>query len=602
MTSREYIVVTLTIVLGILAINTNARSWDLAVVIGRDVEFFARNRTLTGQAKISDAVALTGIAYDDITRTMYFSDTRGNVSVFSNDLTNKNFTSKPLIKRQNRSHILGIAFDTKTRSLVWVDYMTEVIMKMHVPLDSPPEEPVILHNLTDRSPRGIALDLCNSHIYWVNSNITNPSIERSNLDGSGRVTIIKENLYEPLAVAVDHAEEKLYWIDDLEGIRIKIERSNLDGSERELLAPATHQLPVALAVDNDMIYWTDSVYRSIWMMPKNLSVGSIAVEFKSYYTSKHDADPAGIIARDNIGSIDCAAYAKIRRKTNYANSTTARMTAGSFNNLTTSTEESELTTESSTHCLNNGHVDLNGYTCLCKPGFGGTHCEIDVCHNYCLRGSCIIDNQGSPTCDCDDTFAGSRCETDLCKDYCLHDGQCSILNGKPICKCKYFEGSRCETLTNVTKVCEIFCANTELVPTIDVDAINCRCGELNKTNAQMILMEEDDEYKILLPIFCVLIAVLSLVIIVLSYYINKLRRRPRIRKRFVVSKGGVTPLTSRPQVPDNQCEITIENCCNMNICETPCFEPNLRTPMPENKNNKKEEKNSLLDNMEENSW
>lgn len=46
-----------------------------------------------------------------------------------------------------------------------------------------------------------------------------------------------------------------------------------------------------------------------------------------------------------------------------------------------------------------------------------------------------------------------------------------------------------------------------------------------------------------------------------------LRKRPRIRRRIVVNKN-VTPLTTCPPLPQDQCEITIENCCNMNICET----------------------------------
>ncbi|XP_076621018.1 low-density lipoprotein receptor repeat domain-containing protein cueball [Colletes latitarsis] len=602
MTSREYVVVTLTIVLGILAINTDARSWDLAVVIGRDIEFFSRNQTLTGQARIADAISLTGLAYDDISHTMYFSDTRSNFSLFSNDLTNKNFTPRPLLKKQTRSHILGIVFDTRTRNLIWLDALKEVIMKMYVPLEGEPEEPILLHNLTGSSPRGIALDVCNSLIYWVNSNVTNPSIERSNLDGSDRITIIKENLYEPLAVAIDHAEEKLYWIDDVEGIHVKVERSNLDGTDRESVVRGKHQQPVALTVDRDTIYWIDLVYRAIWMAPKSRQSGNSLTIFKAY-NMHQDADPIGIIARDNAGKIDCEALAKIRRKTNYANWTSVRTTTvESFNNLTTSTEDSELTTESSRHCLNDGKRDLNSNNCHCKSGFIGAHCETELCHNYCLRGSCSINSHGSPVCRCEDTFGGPRCETDLCKDYCLHDGKCFVQNGKPACKCKYSEGLRCEGLSNGTKACEIYCANIALVPGRVVNTINCRCPKTNETNAQMVLIRDNDEYKMLILILGVSTAVFVLTTIVLSYYVNKLRRRPRIRKRFVVSKGGVTPLTSRPQLPDNQCEITIENCCNMNICETPCFEPNLRTPVPEGKNNKKEEKNSLLDNMEGNSW
>lgn len=49
--------------------------------------------------------------------------------------------------------------------------------------------------------------------------------------------------------------------------------------------------------------------------------------------------------------------------------------------------------------------------------------------------------------------------------------------------------------------------------------------------------------------------------------ICKTKKRPRIKKRIIVNKN-VTPLTYRPQPPTEQCEITIENCCNMNVCET----------------------------------
>lgn len=48
-----------------------------------------------------------------------------------------------------------------------------------------------------------------------------------------------------------------------------------------------------------------------------------------------------------------------------------------------------------------------------------------------------------------------------------------------------------------------------------------------------------------------------------------LRKRPRIKKRFIGSKTVTpTPLTNRPGPATDQCEINIENCCNMNICET----------------------------------
>ncbi|KAG6801453.1 protein cueball [Apis mellifera caucasica] len=598
MTSRKNLTVILTIIFGIFTINTHARSWDLAVLIGREIEFLAQNQTLIAQAKFMDAVSLSGVAYDENTRTMFLSDLRNknNMSIFSNDLTDKNFTLKPLHKNQNKSLILTLAFDVETQTLFWSDILQEVIMKMHILPDGSLEEAKVFHNLTSLNPCGIALDVCNRHIYWTNNNNSYSSIERSNLDGSNQTTIINENLYDPLAIAIDHINEKLYWIDDIEGIRIKIERSNLDGSEREyLIQPKRHQ-PLHLALDNDSIYWNDITERAIWRMPKDGKNESSMIKFRSYHESHPGIAPSGILTRDNVGKIDCKKRSKI--------STTKTIPPReSSNNLTTSTEEmNEMTTETIKYCLNNGLMNEKEGTCQCKPGFTGTHCETDFCHNYCLQGSCSININGLPICKCNSTFIGPRCETDPCKDYCLHDGQCSVLNEKPVCKCKYSEGSRCEILNNVIEFCEIFCANMEPVPTSVSLNAKCRCTEKNEKGAQLVtIKEEEDEYRTLLPIFGAFIGILALVIIVLSYYVNKFRKRPRIKKRFVVSKGGVTPLTSRPQLPDNQCEITIENCCNMNICETPCFEPKL-CATPGTNGSKKEEKNSLLDNMEENSW
>lgn len=72
------------------------------MVIGNEIDFFARNNTPMGHASIGEAVALTGVAYDDTTRTMYLSDVKNNVSIFSNDLTEKNFTSTSLLKSKYR--------------------------------------------------------------------------------------------------------------------------------------------------------------------------------------------------------------------------------------------------------------------------------------------------------------------------------------------------------------------------------------------------------------------------------------------------------------------------------------------------------------------
>lgn len=56
-----------------------------------------------------------------------------------------------------------------------------------------------------------------------------------------------------------------------------------------------------------------------------------------------------------------------------------------------------------------------------------------------------------------------------------------------------------------------------------------------------------------------------LVIMVLIHKFNH-PARPKIRKKYVVHKN-MEPLTCRPTTTE-QCEVIIEDCCNMNICDT----------------------------------
>ncbi|XP_036145948.1 protein cueball isoform X2 [Monomorium pharaonis] len=561
---------------------------DVAVAIGNEIEYFARNGTSMDIAGIDEAVELAGITYDDTTRTMYLSDVSKkkegkNVSTFSNVsiflLPEANFVSTPLLKKENRMHVDGMVFDTSSRTLFWVDPVKDIIAKMHIPRESKPGDPVVLHNLTGNSPRGIALDVCNSRIYWTNSNKSHPSIEYSNLDGSDRTVVINRTLiksfYEPVAVAIDHAEQKLYWIDDAEGVPFNIGRSNLDGSQRELLLQQNHQQPIYLAVDNESIYWSDPVSSTVWAMPKNTKAEDNLIKFVSYDDPrKHHLSPAGIVTRDNVRRIDCATIKKEPHL-----SVLPVQPVPSY----LITEKPDVTINSSKNCLNDGYLNKTDNTCRCKEGFTGSFCEISFslsCHNYCLYGTCTINQRGLPECKCTGTFSGARCERDVCNDYCLHDGECSVRDGKPFCSCKYSKGTRCEELNDFAEICA-----------------SSRVGLPNNMTSCKCTLSDSFHNGMLLPIFGALSGLFLVIVAILSYYVNKLRRRPRIKRHYVVGKG-VTPLTSRP---DNPCEITIENCCNMNICETPCFEPKLRNDVSRSNSKKKEEKNFLLDNMDDNS-
>src|SRR6476620_4735447 len=87
-----------------------------------------------------------------------------------------------------------------------------------------------------RVPDGVVVDVEAGHIYWTNMGVPNRndgSIERADVDGQNRVTIIGEGkTFTPKQLHLEKKSGKLYWCDR-EGMRVM--RANLDGSNIETL-------------------------------------------------------------------------------------------------------------------------------------------------------------------------------------------------------------------------------------------------------------------------------------------------------------------------------------------------------------------------------
>lgn len=127
---------------------------------------------------------------------------------------------------------------------------------------------VILDGLK-RIPDGIEVDAEAGHVYWTN--MGNPSandgsIERADLDGTNRKTIVPPGAtFTPKQLKLDKQGGKIYW-SDREGMRVM--RANLDGSEIETLVDTSQGEPrpgrdatkwcVGIAVDHGggKVYWT----------------------------------------------------------------------------------------------------------------------------------------------------------------------------------------------------------------------------------------------------------------------------------------------------------------------------------------------------------
>ncbi|KAL1518084.1 hypothetical protein ABEB36_001763 [Hypothenemus hampei] len=460
-------------------------------------------------------------------------------------------------------------------------------------------EPRVLFQFDDAKPRDIAIDVCRRYIYWTNREIPRPTIERAFLNGSNREVLIDSDLSQPSGITIDHKTHRIYWADKREGIDFRIDSADLDGNKREIVYEGVHINPYGIAVDESSIYWTDINNNALWRILKMNSVDTAPEKIRQFQER-----PWGIVANN----ID------IR---NYPDCKELELLIEEYEKNNGAIEEDLISIEpvkENPFCLNGG--ELKGSFCACKRGFTGQYCEKERCHNFCLHGTCHLSPTGYAQCICPLGFAGSRCEKDKCSTYCLNGGTCQHIKGQlePVCTCPGgIAGKRCQRQADFHGLCDMYCSesvsrNSYLVSKDRKWLCSCENGVFsvskNNQTLQTLYAESSPFYdksfveKLTMggDYSIMVIALISLVLLNVALIIYHCRTRPKrpiIKKRVIVNRN-VTPLTYRPQPTTEQCEITIENCCNMNVCETPCFEPSSF------RNKNKEDKKVLLAAMEEN--
>lgn len=572
-------------------------SWEFAVTTRGLITFYdsSWNQTTTAAHQFNGLNALT---FDETEETLYFTTHDGNNgSIFSLKLSTDDYTHQveKILHKTDGEVIEGLAFDLFERDLYWTDSREKIIYQANV--DKTVEPKVLLKFTNDRIPRGIAIDPCRRRIYYTNSNHTNPSIESAMMDGSDQQVLISNRgddkiLFMPIGITVDQFSKRIYWVDNLEGNHFAVESAALDGTDRRTLVRDVENNPYGITVDRDSVFWTDHTHQAVWKIAKNATVTDRPEIVQNISTI-----PLGIISRNHllstqINNPECVTVlSKVKEE----------ILTGSSSEKPSST----TTPRPQDFCLNNGDLNPKTNLCICPKEFSGARCEVPICHNYCVRGVCSVTSTGYAKCKCEEGFSGERCEVDLCQGFCLNGGRCALEQGEPVCHCtsSSFSGRHCQVM-NTEKMCEEFCENGR-VDASDHD-LEKVCGDCstaqNSTSNHLVdatrttfddptYQCNDSLYRTII-IACIGITVsLTLVFLI----VKSMRRiyqplRPKIKKTYVVTKN-VTPLTCRPTT--EQCEITIEDCCNMNICDTPCFDPKSLQ-----RESRKDDKKNLLTNMD----
>jgi len=137
------------------------------------------------------------------------------------------------------------------QKMYWTDLGTDKIQRAD--LSGSNVEDLVTTGVTE--PMGIALDLTNSKMYWTDIGIIN-KIQRADLDGGNVEDLVTTGLGGLRGIALDLTNRKMYWTDIATG---QIQRADLDGSNVEDLVTTRLANPIGIALDltNRKMYWTN---------------------------------------------------------------------------------------------------------------------------------------------------------------------------------------------------------------------------------------------------------------------------------------------------------------------------------------------------------
>jgi hypothetical protein len=473
---------------------------------------------------------------------------------------------KTLIQRSEKDVIEDLIYDFNDDALFYSDKDNERIVRIDFDrsdAENPKFRTEIFFNTTG-SPSGLELDACNRNLYYaVTTN--NPNIYAISIKKKNSEPICSGKHYRPLAIALDEKNDRIYVADKQRANIYSINSFTKEGEDYKVELKSYDKTPRSLAIDHEYIYYLDGSDHNLRRLEKNGNSNKT-----SEFMIKFQYEPTDIIVRSNfIDAIDVDLDKCDLSKTRLEEikKTKARVKSEEVS-CTKTTQLPQKET-----CLHGGTYDESTLNCICKDSrFDGDHCEIDLCYNFCLNGGeCSMEKDPLtlrliPSCSCIKGFSGNRCERDSCSDYCVNNGKCFIDKMKnPRCEClEDFTGQRCEQQKVIENIVEVASPVTSKVTT-----------EESTTESVSIKTEETDVKVSKCPVrmnltyvivaVCLTLSLLFFLIILLIVYRSHKPMRPKIRKKYVVHKN-IAPLTYRPTT--EQCEVIIEDCCNMNICET----------------------------------
>ncbi|XP_039532284.1 low-density lipoprotein receptor-related protein 2 isoform X2 [Pimephales promelas] len=203
-------------------------------------------------ASENETVAIT---YDIQRNFIYWADQNGNIY--------KAYNRRSTIMYSGQSGVKSLAVDWLTGQLYWASVTQKAI---YTGAADGSALGIVMSKEMD--PSDMVLSPIESFIFWINK-ATNEeiTIERAEMDGSNRTTLLYVTAQLPRSLVLDVAAQRLYWISVY---KMSIESIRTDGTGRHTFVGVfPGNRAQTLAVFNGWFYWADD---KLWQTPQNMSV------------------------------------------------------------------------------------------------------------------------------------------------------------------------------------------------------------------------------------------------------------------------------------------------------------------------------------------
>uniref|UniRef100_A0A2A4IVT5 EGF-like domain-containing protein n=1 Tax=Heliothis virescens TaxID=7102 RepID=A0A2A4IVT5_HELVI len=350
-------------VLAIVVLSAAAvQSWDVAVAVQNRLEFYSDGDKITVESNVfRNARALT---YDAAHETILFIKKHtDDASICSFEMSTQKH--KVLITGKD---IGGFTIDPIRKLLYWTDIVERSIFWTSFKQGyKETDTKNLLIKMEDEIPGAIALDICKGYVYWTNTNLTRPTVERARFDGTEKEVLINASIQNPVSLAIDQQTKKMFWADNMGNKKYRIFSSTLDGKNRTDLISGDSGAdfaPNALTISKDLMYVIDGGTHAVWEHSKYQITESL--KNFGYFTEV----PSGIVAKYTTeeqiqDKEECKAVMPLLHNDKII-------------------------------CV---HGDTaNGTSYSCAPGYIGERCDVSVCQNYCIQGTCSVSEEGEPSC------------------------------------------------------------------------------------------------------------------------------------------------------------------------------------------------------------